>query len=55
MGGKTHATYLAELDHEVIGKAVNIARLCPNAKVMDMYGGRFVEKEIAAWIKKNGL
>ena len=38
----------------------DIAKLCPNAKVLDMYtayegGGRSAKKEITAWIKKNGL
>lgn len=38
----------------------DIAKLCPNAKVLDMYNahegsGRSAEKEIAAWIKKNRL
>lgn len=38
----------------------DIAKLCPNATVLDMYtayegGGRSAEKEITAWIKKSGL
>lgn len=38
----------------------DIAKMCPNAKVLDMYttyegGGRSAEGEIAAWIKQNNL
>ncbi|GLC80713.1 flavodoxin [Lacrimispora brassicae] len=60
LGGKTVAPFTS---HGGGGKGHSdrdFAKLCSGAKILDMYtayegGGRSTEKEISAWIKKNGL